>query len=135
LIAPVACEPDSALLPLQPPDAVHEVVLLDDQLNVVEPPGATPAGLALNVADGAVEEVTLTVTFAKAPPPEPLQFKVNVVADVIAPVDAEPLTDLEPDQPPDAVQLVAFVALHRNVVDAPDETLFASAVRFTVGGL
>jgi len=123
------------LLPLQPPDAEHEVVLLDDHVNVVEPPGATPAGFALNVADGVVDEVTLTVTFARAPPPEPLQFSVNVVEDVIAPVDAEPLTDLEPDQPPDAVQLVAFVALHRNIVDAPDETLVESALRLTVGGL
>ncbi len=39
--AAVACAPAVAFAPLQPPDAVHDVALVDDQLSVADPPWAT----------------------------------------------------------------------------------------------
>ena len=136
MIAPVACDPDSALLPLQPPDAVQEVTLFDDQFNVVEPPGATPAGDALKLADGDVDELIVTFARATAPPPAPLQVIVNWVFAVIAGLVSLPLVPLLPVQPPpDAVQVSAFELVHDSVVVPPEETLVGLAVRFTVGGL
>jgi hypothetical protein len=46
LSAPVACEPLIALLPDQPPEAVQDVALLDDQDSFDVPPAATVLGLA-----------------------------------------------------------------------------------------
>jgi hypothetical protein len=36
--AAVACAPEVALAPLQPPDAVQDVALVDNQLSVDDPP-------------------------------------------------------------------------------------------------
>jgi hypothetical protein len=70
LKAPVLCVPLAGLVPLQAPDAVHAVALVELQLNVAAPPLATTSGDALNVTDGA----TLTVTFnGKLGPPAPAQ--------------------------------------------------------------
>jgi hypothetical protein len=45
----------------------------------------------------------------------------------------DPLIALVPIQPPDAVQLVAFVELHVSVDDPPDATDVEDQVRLTVG--
>lgn len=39
--APVACDPDVALVPVHPPDAVHAVAFVDDHDKVDVPPWAT----------------------------------------------------------------------------------------------
>lgn len=58
--APVDCEPLVPLLPDQPPDAVQELALADDQVKVDPLPLVTVLGLALILTDGA-GEVTETV--------------------------------------------------------------------------
>jgi hypothetical protein len=50
-----------------------------------------------------------------------------------APLDCEPLTALEPDQPPDAAQAVALVADQLNVALPPLATVPGLAVSVTVG--
>ena len=64
------CIPRAGSVPLQPPDAVQAVALVELQLNVAAPPLATTSGDALNVTEGA----TLTVTLdGKLGPPAPAQ--------------------------------------------------------------
>jgi hypothetical protein len=52
---------------------------------------------------------------------------------VSAPLDCEPLIDLPPDQPPEAVQAVALVDDHVKVEAAPLFTVLGVAERLTVG--
>jgi hypothetical protein len=73
--AAVLSEPLSASVPLHPPEAVHEVALLDDQLSVDPAPLVTVLGVALRVTDGA-GVVTETVADCAALPPAPLQVSV-----------------------------------------------------------
>jgi len=73
--APVACEPLTALVPDQAPEAVQEVALVEDQVNVEPLPLATVLGLAAKVTVGA-GEVTETVADCAALPPLPLQVRV-----------------------------------------------------------
>jgi hypothetical protein len=51
--APVACDPTLALLPLQAPEAVQAVALVEDQLKVEPLPLATVLGAADSVTVGA----------------------------------------------------------------------------------
>ena len=62
-----------SLAPLHAPEAVHAVALVVLQLRVVEPPEATVAGVALKVTVGRGAAM-LTVTFAAAEPPAPVQL-------------------------------------------------------------
>jgi hypothetical protein len=48
-------------------------------------------------------------------------------------VDCDPLVASVPDQPPEAVQEVAFVEVHVSVELFPDTTLVGLAVSVTVG--
>ena len=75
--APVDCDPLVALLPDQPPEAVHEVASTDDHVRVALPPLATALGptLKLTVGVGALVE---TVTDCAALPPAPIQVSVYV---------------------------------------------------------
>jgi hypothetical protein len=50
-----------------------------------------------------------------------------------APVDWEPLTDLLPDQPPEALQEVALVADQESELEAPFATLLGLADKVTLG--
>ena len=75
LSAPVDCEPLTARVPDQAPDAAQEVALVADQLNVELPPPATVLGLAASVTVGA-EEVTVMVADCTALPPVPVQESV-----------------------------------------------------------
>ena len=70
--APVEVEPLAPFAPDQAPEAVQEVALLDDQVNVELLPLATVLGMAakLNVGAGCV---TVTVADCAALPPAPLQ--------------------------------------------------------------
>ena len=69
------CEPLTPLVPDQAPEAVHEVALVDDQLNVELLPLATVLGLAAKVTVGA-GEVTDTVADCAELPPLPVQVRV-----------------------------------------------------------
>jgi hypothetical protein len=71
----VDCEPLTAIVPDQAPEAVQEVALLADQINVELLPLATVLGLAARVTVGA-GEVTDTVADCAALPPAAVQFKV-----------------------------------------------------------
>jgi hypothetical protein len=70
------CEPEVALVPLQPPDAVHEVALVVDQVSVLEPPELTVAGLAPMDTVGGGAVFTVTVTDWLALPPAPVHVSV-----------------------------------------------------------
>ncbi len=70
--APVDCDPLTALAPDQAPEAVHEVALVADQVNVELPPLETVLGLAARVTVGA-GGVTDTVADCVALPPLPVQ--------------------------------------------------------------
>jgi hypothetical protein len=72
---PVLCEPLVALLPVQPPEAVQDVALVEDQVRVEVAPLATVLGLAVRVTAGA-GVVTDTVADCAALPPAPLQVSV-----------------------------------------------------------
>lgn len=63
------------MVPLQAPDAVHDVAPVLDQVSVLDPPYATLAGLALIVVVGAAA-VTVIVAFCDALPPVPVQVNV-----------------------------------------------------------
>jgi len=75
LSAPVDCVPRTAFAPVQAPVAVHEVALLDDQLNVELLPLTMLVGLALSVTVGT-SLVTVTVADFAALPPGPVQVRV-----------------------------------------------------------
>ena len=73
--AGVACEPAVASEPLQPPEAVQAVALVDDQVNDDAEPLWTVAGFAVRVTVGA-GVVTETVADCAEVPPLPLQVSV-----------------------------------------------------------
>jgi len=73
--AAVLCEPLVASLPDQPPEATHEVALVEDQVNVEVAPLATVVGFALSATVGA-GVVTVTVADCAALPPAPVQVSV-----------------------------------------------------------
>jgi hypothetical protein len=111
---------------------VQALALLDDQLNIAEPPLLMVVGLTLRLTAGAGVE-TLTVTDWLALPPGPLQVSMKVVVTLSGPVPALPLVGSPPDQPPEAVQLVAFVEDQLSIADPPPLTLVVFALRLTVG--
>jgi hypothetical protein len=113
-------EPEVAFVPLQPPDAVHDVALVDDQLSVLLLPLLMLVGDAVNSTVSAdVALLTVTVALAWVVPPDPVQLSVNVLATVIAPVLALPDVPCVPLQPPDAAQDVALVDDHVSVLALP----------------
>ena len=73
--APVDCKPESVLLPVQAPEAVQVVALVELHVKFDEPPEATEAGEAVKVIVGA-DVVTMTVTDLVDVPPAPVQDKV-----------------------------------------------------------
>ena len=125
------CVPDVAFVPVQEPDAVHDVAFAELHVRVDAEPDATLVGDALNVTVGAARIATeadcVTV------PPAPEQVSENEVFALNAPVDCVPDVALLPDQPPDAVQPVAFVVLHVRVEAEPDATLVGDAENVNVG--
>jgi hypothetical protein len=131
-MAPVDFEPDVACAPLQPPEAVHEVALVDDHVMVEEPPLATLLGLALSETLGA-DAATVTVADCEAVPPAPLHVSTYFVVAVNAAVLFEPLVASGPLQPPDAVQAVSWLEDQVNIAVAPLFTVVGLAVRVTAG--
>jgi hypothetical protein len=81
LSAPVDALPLEALAPLQPADAVQVDALLELQVRVELPPGATPEGFAVSATVGAgagalADTVTTAVADAGLVPVAPLQVSV-----------------------------------------------------------
>jgi hypothetical protein len=74
--------PPVGKVPVQPLDAVQDVALLEAQLSVDAPPGATTEGLTAKVAVG----MRLTAALALAVPPEPVQDNEYEVALTTGPV-------------------------------------------------
>jgi hypothetical protein len=74
-----------ATAPLQPPEAVHAVALVELHVSVEVPPAATLVGFAVKVAVGTAVTATVTVA-AVLVPPGPAQVSEYVVVVVIAPV-------------------------------------------------
>ena len=72
LSAPVVEDPLVARDPSQPPEAVQEVALVDDQVSVVFAPLSTVLGLAARLTLGAAL-VTDTFAVCVALPPAPVQ--------------------------------------------------------------
>jgi hypothetical protein len=68
-------EPVTGLLPDHPPDAVHAVALVDDQLSVAAAPLLTVLGAAVRLTVGA-GVLTETVVDCVALPPAPLHARV-----------------------------------------------------------
>ena len=77
--------------------------------------------------------VTVVLCVAAAVPLAPLQVSVNVVVLLSAPVLALPPVGSLPDQPPEAVQPVAFVEDQVSIADPPLLRLPGVALRLTVG--
>jgi hypothetical protein len=65
-----------AFAPVQAPDAVHEVALLEDQVRVDALPLAMVLGLALKLTVTVGFALTVTVAVCAAVPPAPMQVKV-----------------------------------------------------------
>jgi hypothetical protein len=132
VIAPVACEPLLATAPVQAPEAVHAVALVEDQVNVELPPFETLVGLALMETLGGVADV-VTVADWDAEPPAPVHVSVNfVVAERVA-VALEPLVGLVPLHPPDATQAVVLVDDQVNTDAAPLLTVLGLAEKVRAG--
>ena len=111
--------PLAALVPVQPPEAVHAVALVELHVSMDEPPLVTAEGFAVIVANGP----TLTVTVERAlAPPAPVQVIEYAVGTVSAPVLCEPLVALVPLQPPEAVHEVALVEDQVSAVVPPEAT-------------
>ena len=129
---PVLWLPLAALLPFQPPEAVHEVALIEFQVSVEAPPLATEVGFAVNVTVEAGTTVTLAVATLLMPP-APVQVNVYEPAIVRDPVLCVPLLGLMPLQLPEAVHEVALVELQVSVEVPPLATDVGFAVSVTVG--
>jgi hypothetical protein len=132
---PVLWLPPVAFAPLQPPDAVQDVALVELQVSVEDPPLAIVVGFAVRIAVGTGLVVIVTAA-AKAAlvPPEPVQVIEYVVSVVKAPVLWVPLVANAPLQPPDAVHDVALVELQVNVEDSPLVTAVGAAAIDAVAG-
>ena len=77
--------------------------------------------------------VTVVLCVAGVVPLAPLQVRVNVVVPLSGPVLALPLVGSLPDQPPEAVQLLAFVEDQLSVADEPLPTVPGLALMLIVG--
>jgi len=131
--APVLSVPAVVLLPLQPPEAVHDVAFVEVHVNVLLPPLATVVGADDNVTVGAgVALVTETEALAWAVPPSPVQLSVNVALAFNVPLRL-PESAFAPLQSPEAVHDVAFVEVHVKVALPPLAMVVGDAVNVTVG--
>jgi hypothetical protein len=124
--------PLGASVPLQPPDAVHSVALVEFQVSDAVPPRATELGVAASVAVGRGLTVTEVLTGALVPPgPEHVSTKLALPLN--APLLWLPLVGKVPLQSPDAVQEVACSELHVSVVWPPAGMELGSAASCAVG--
>jgi hypothetical protein len=95
--------------------------------------GANQVPLKLAPPLVLVLTATVMLLLAGEVPLAPLQVRVYVVVALSAPVLVVPVVGSFPDQPPEAVQLVAFVDDQLSTEEAPLLTLLGLADRLTVG--
>lgn len=112
-------------MPVHPPEAVHVVELVEDQVSVLLPPLPTNVGLALRVTVGSSATDTLEV----APP----QLMVYVAAVLIGPTLSEPDVLFVPLQPPLALHELALDEFQVSVTAPPVATAVELAVSDAVG--
>jgi hypothetical protein len=129
--APVDWVPVSDLVPDHPPEAAHDIALVEDQVSVAPLPLCTVLGFADSATVGGAFE-TVTVTVWEALPPAPAQVSPYVALAVSVPVDCEPPVALTPLQPPVAVHDVAFVEVQVKVEAPPLATVLGLAFSVTV---
>jgi hypothetical protein len=72
----MVCEPLIDLLPDQPPEAVQDVALVDDQVKVELAPLLTVLGSALNFTRAPSPEPSVTISDCVALPPIPIHVSV-----------------------------------------------------------
>jgi hypothetical protein len=120
------CPPD------QPPEALHELAFALVHDSCVLAPFAIAVGFSARLTVGA--GTTVTVFESLLEPPTPVQVSVNVVFVASALLVSLPLVPLESDQPPDALQELAFVLVQESFVVAPLAIVAGFKVRLTVGG-
>jgi hypothetical protein len=147
--------PERVLVPDQPPDAVQLVASLEDHesaddwpdvidvgsadrdtLGGVTSPGGTGVGVGVGGTDVGVgvEAETATEVDFTVVPPSPEQLREYGVV-VVGQTDVFPERVLVPDQPPDAVQLVASLEDHESSDDWPGLIDVGFAERDSVGGV
>jgi hypothetical protein len=134
--APVPSVPEVAFDPVQLPDAVQDVALVVDQVNVLPEPLPTDIGDAESETVGAAVEPPETVTVALSTYVRPLPLvHVSVyVADAFkAPVLWLPEVAFDPLQAPDATHEAMRFVDHVNVLLPPAVTELGLAVSETVG--
>jgi len=83
---------------------------------------------------GVVAGVTVTVALWRAEPAEPAQLNVYVAVALRAAVDCEPVVATLPDQPPEAVQVVALLLVQVSSDVPPVLMIEGLALRDTLGG-
>ena len=129
-------DPDTACVPVQSPLAVQLVAFALLHVRVELPPLDTLVGEAAKFNVGAAAGCcTVTVAVALLEPPGPVQFSEKLELADNGPTLCEPLVATLPDQPPDAAQLVAFVADHVSVLEPPLVTFVGLAVNVVTGAL
>ena len=116
--APVLWLPLVALAPLQPPEAVHAVALVELHVSVDAPPLATRGDSPSRWPSRRAVTVTVAVATGWCRPDRCRSANTTCVA-VSAPVLCVPLVALAPLQPPEAVHDVALVELHVSVEAPP----------------
>jgi len=110
LVGETASVPLVALVPVQPPVAVHDVALVEDHVSLELPPAVMPVGLAdrLTVGVGVAAATVTVVLTTEDVPAAPLQDSEYDVV-VVGATETLPVVALAPVQPPVAVQAVALV--------------------------
>jgi hypothetical protein len=117
-------------VPLQPPEAVQELALVELQLSVAALPLWTDVGFAVRVAVGT----TLIPAFSTGLVPSgPLHVSTKVEFLVRGPVLCVPLGANVPLQAFEAVHDVASVELQVRVAEPPLSTAPALVIKATVG--
>jgi hypothetical protein len=129
---PVLWLPLEALVPLQPPEAVHAVALVELHVRIEPAPRTTVVGFAARITVAAGTTVTVAVATSLTPSAR-VQVRENDVFTTRAPVLSLPLGGLVPLQPPDAVHDVELVEFHINVEAAPAVTIGCAALRLVLG--
>ena len=117
-------------MPLQPPEAVQELALVELQLNIAALPLATDAGFAASVAVGTTLIPDLTTGLV---PPGPLHVSAKVEFLVRGPVLCVPLGANVPLQAFEAVHDVALVELQVSVAEPPLGTAPVLVSKLAVG--
>jgi len=123
--------PLAGSVPLQPPDAAHEVAFDEFQVNATDFPLATVVLLAVSVAVGTTLTVVLVVLLV---PPGPAQVNEYVALVDKGLVVCVPRVARVPLQPPEAVHEVALDEVQVNVAVDCWMTELGDALSVAVGG-